>query len=668
MKKIILNTLLFLSTVSFSQNHELGKVTIDELKEKVCPMDTSAVAAILFKKGKTSFHYDESGYYSVTEVETKIKIYKKEGLNFANQSVEFYIGSEPKEEVDFSKAITYNLKGNDIEKTKLKSDGEFTDKKDKYTSVKKITFPNVKEGSIIEFKCEVKSSYFRNFRDWKFQTVIPTLYCEYKTFIPEHYFYNPLIKGSLMPKKTESVGKNTFTYFDRDRNESNGQERKVLNTSQNVEFNEKRTTYILENIPALKQESYVNNIDNYTSTIVHELSAVQFPGDIYKPLATTWESVAKSINDNDKFGAELDKKSYFEDDLNTLISGVVLNSERLNIIFSFVKSRMNWNDYRSVTCDDGVKTAYKNKVGNSAEINLILIAMLRGAGIVANPVLVSTRDNGIPIFPSRTTFNTVIAGVEIDNQIVLLDATNKFSQPNVLPISDLNWLGRLIKKDGSSSEIDLMPKSNSRDILNIIGTINDKGEVSGKIRDQYFDYNAFLFRQKNINISKDAYMEKLEKGHPGLEINDYDVQNSTDLSKPIVENYSFKSTNAIEIIGDKMYFSPLLYFAMTENPFKQETREYPVDFIFPKEGKYNVSITIPEGYVVETLPQPQAMTMPGGLGNFKYIISVNGSQIQLVYILDINQAIIGSENYDLLKNFFKEVVNKQTEKIVIKKS
>ena len=80
MKKVFILAILFLTTLSFSQNHDLGKVTIEELKEKVCPIDTSAVAVVLFNVGKTSFGYDESGFFSITEVQTKIKIYKKEGL------------------------------------------------------------------------------------------------------------------------------------------------------------------------------------------------------------------------------------------------------------------------------------------------------------------------------------------------------------------------------------------------------------------------------------------------------------------------------------------------------------------------------------------------------------------------------------------------------------
>jgi hypothetical protein len=248
-----------------------------------------------------------------------------------------------------------------------------------------------------------------------------------------------------------------------------------------------------------------------------------------------------------------------------------------------------------------------------------------------------------------------------------MDATNKYSMPDILPIRDLNWFGRIIRKNGSSAEIDLMPKSNSKDIVNIMATIKENGEVSGKIRDQYFDYNAFLFRQNNNSVSKESYIEKLEKRYQGLEVGEYAVQNSSDLSLPIIENYDFTTTNAVEIIGDKMYVSPFLVFAQTENPFKQEKREYPIDFVYPDQDKFSVSLTIPQGYVVESLPQSKALAMPDNLASFKYIISNTGNQIQLLYTHDTNQAIIGSEYYEELKSFYKEIVEKQNEKIVLKK-
>ncbi|HOD11047.1 MAG TPA: transglutaminase, partial [Flavobacterium sp.] len=300
--------------------------------------------------------------------------------------------------------------------------------------------------------------------------------------------------------------------------------------------------------------------------------------------------------------------------------------------------------------------------------NLMLTAMFRHVGFEANPILISTRGNGVSFSPSRTAFDYVISGVELNGQVVLFDATNKFSLPNILPIRDLNWFGRIIRKNGSSSTVDLMPKSNSKEVVNVMAEIKSDGEVTGKMRDQYFDYNGYIYRDNNNGITKESIVERIEKKHQGLEISDYDVQNNSDLTKPIVESFSFLTTNAVEIIGDKMYFSPLLFLALTENPFKQEIRQYPIDFVFPHQDKYTISIKIPEGYTFETVPQSIALALPENLASFKYNISNTDNQIQLTFVTDINQAIIGSEYYEAVKEFFKEMVNKNTEKVVLKKT
>jgi predicted acetyltransferase len=121
-----------------AQNFELGKVSLAELQEKVHPKDSSAVAAVLFEKGKNSFEYSqERGFVMITEIKARIKIYKKEGYDWASKSVRFYLDNDAKETVSFSDAITYNLIDGKIEKTKLKSDGEFDEVLNKYWGQKK---------------------------------------------------------------------------------------------------------------------------------------------------------------------------------------------------------------------------------------------------------------------------------------------------------------------------------------------------------------------------------------------------------------------------------------------------------------------------------------------------------------------------------------------------
>jgi len=663
-KKLTLILFLIIFSNSNAQRFDLGKVSLAELQEKEHPKDPSAVAAILFKKGNVTFEYDQNaGFFVVTEVITRIKIYKKEGYEWANQEVNYYADSNTNEKVSVSDAVTYNVVEDKIEKTKLKSDGEFVEKINKYWNRKKITMPNVKEGSVLEFRYTIRSPRYGSLRDWSFQTSIPVNYSEYNTYIPEYFTYNSNQKGFFSPKVIVEKKSNSIMLTSKERITG------VATTfsTDKIDYTETHTKYLSENLPAIKEEAFVNNIDNYTSSISHELSMTKFPNATLEYYSTDWESVTKTIYEYSDFGPELNKTGYFEDDISTLIAGINTPIEKIATIFNFVKTSVKWNDYTGYSCNDGVKTAYKNKTGNVAEINLMLTAMLRFAGLNANPVLVSTRSNGIAHFPSRNAFNYVIAAVETPEELILLDATEIYSVPNVLPLRDLNWFGRLIRKDGTSSQVDLMPKTLSKEIVYMNVDLKTDGSADGKARVQLTNHQALEFRKSILVLDKDNYLEKLETSHSNIEISDYSRENELDLSQPIVEKYSFKDNKSIEIINDKIYISPMLFLNTTENPFKQEVREYPIDFGYPTEEKFNINIKIPEGYVVESMPKGVSLTTGENIGLFKYIIANPEGSVQIVITTDINSAIVPADFYEVLKDFYQQMIDKQNEKIVLKK-
>jgi hypothetical protein len=650
-----------------AQEFKLGKVSIAELEQKVHPKDTVAVAAILFKKGKVTFDYSQSdGFVMYTEVITRIKIYKKEGYDWANKGIKYYLASDYKERVVFSDANTYNLIGGKIEKTKLKSEGEFDEVVNKYVGLKKITMPNVKEGSVIEYKYIIRTPNIGSMRDWDFQTSIPVDYSEFKTYIPEYYVYKPLMKGFVVPKITNEVNRRTISYNYRDKTVPG--ETVVHSTStENLEFNENITIYRADNLAAMKEESFVNNIDNYTTSVALELTMTKYPNQAFEVFATDWDAVVKNIYDSADFGTELNKKDYFEDGLKVALAGLTTQDEIILGVLNYVKSTVKWNDYYGYFCNDGVRKAYKDKTGNVAEINLMLTAMLRNAGLKANPVLVSTRANGIAIFPNRGAFNYVIAAVETPNGLILLDATSKFSTPNVLPFRDLNWQGRLIRKDGTSEEVDLMPKQASNDYIMMSYAIDATGKITGKLRRQRTNHNAMSFRSEIENTKEEEYLEKLENENEKIEIGDYSRTNEKDIQLPITETCSFSGTNLCELIGEKMYINPLLFFTKEHNPFKQEIREYPVDFGYPFLDKYTINIDIPEGYMVETLPKSAQLNMEDNLGSFKFISNASENKIQLSITHQINTPIVSSEYYPMLKEYYQGMIAKETEKIVLKK-
>jgi hypothetical protein len=654
------------SSKSIAQNFELGKVTIAELQEKKHPKDSTANAAILFKKGSTYFVYsNQDGFTLKMEVTLRIKIYKKEGYDWANQMVNFRSGnSSSHEKVYFSNAVTYNLVDGKIEKTKLKGEGEFDEVINKFWSRKKITMPNIKEGSVIEYKYTIETDNLSTPRDWYFQSSIPVNFVEYKIAIPEYYVYNTQLKGFFTPKTVVETNSRQVYLNDKEKNCFTCPPH---NSNTKFDYLETKTTYSSENIPAIKDEAFINNIDNYTFSLVQELSMTHYPNQPLKSYATNWDSVVKSIYDYTDFGSELDKTGYFEDDLKPILAGITSTEQKIDAVLSYVKSAIKWNDYTGYGCNDGVKKAYRDKTGNVGEINLMLTAMLRSAGLVANPVLVSTRSNGIANFPNRAAFNYVIAAVEEGEKITLLDATEKNSTTDVLPFRALNWVGRLIRKDGTSVEVDLMPKKISNDFVTMNYSIDSKGSISGKLRRQMTDYNALAFRNKVEDVKEDTYLEKLENENEKIEIKDYSRTNEKELKLPVVETFSFTGSNLTEIIGDKIYINPMLFYTHRENPFKQEVREYPVDYGYSFLDKYALNIQIPDGYKIETLPASGIFSMQDDLGTFKFMTSSSGNTINVIVMHQINTPIISSEYYEMLKEFYQKMIDKQNEKIVLVK-
>ncbi|WP_310556632.1 DUF3857 domain-containing protein [Flavobacterium sp.] len=659
--KSLIGLLFLLSFIKGSaQKLEFGKVSIAELEEKFHPIDTSAVAAILFKKGKTVFEYHrENGFSIKSECTFRIKIYKKEGLSWANFEVPYYVGYENynDDSVEFSNGVTYNLENGTIVKTKLNSEGKFKNNINKYWNKALITLPNAKVGSIIEFKYTLKSEDIVKFPDLDFQYEIPVKQAEYTTEIPGFFVYKALAKGFLEVKTESKIAPGYLTFADEfDRMKSNS-----------VTFQQINNKYTAYNIPALKTEPFVDNIQNYRLAIKNELEKTQFYEEPVKDYAQTWEGVAKTIYKDKEFGDELNARSYFEQDLKTIIKENLSENEKVDVIFKFVQHKMNWNKLQGYTTRKGVKKAYLENTGNTAEINFILISMLNYAGIIAKPVLLSTVDNGIPVFPNRTGFNHVIAAVEIDNKRVLLDATNKYTLQDIIPLENLNWNGRLIRQDGTSEEINLLPTKPSKTTMNMMVSVDATGKINGKIRIQKTDYDALTFREKYTGINKENYLEKLENQMNGILISDYSIDNSSDNSKPIIENFTFNTENQCEIIGGKLYINPLLFYTQTRNPFEQNNRQMPIYFGYPKQEKYNINIEIPEGYIVESMPKPLKLTTGENVGMFLFNISTEGNKIQIQVTEEMNKAMVSANFYDALKSFYQQIVDKQNEKIVLKK-
>lgn len=579
MKKIF--ALLFLCSTSFifAGNFKMGKVSKEELEERQHPLDPAADAAILYKKGNTHFDIDGGRWVIITEVEVRVKIYTKNGYDRANVAIPYYYKRVSGESVTFSDAVTYNLVNGEIQKTALKNGDEFTEEVTTNRRKKKIMLPNVKERSVIEYKYVIKSPYIHNFPDWYFQEKIPVNYVEYCVNIPQLFVYNRIINSYFELEESTELKRRT-----------------VLDRMSRLSFQEIKQTYSIKDLPAFKTESFIDNADNYRLYVKHELASSTNLDEKETKYTTTWESVAKTLYTDDDFGNQLKKESYFKEDIDAIISGIQSDDKKLELIFNYVKNRMSWTGRYGFFCYDGVKKAYDEHSGSCADINIMLTSMLRYAGLEANPVLISTRDNGFATYASLGAYNYVLTGVELNDKIILLDATEKVSSPDILPVRDLNGSGWLLRKDYTWSEVKLNPSNLSREVVFLTAFLSADGNIKGKLNCKYSDYNALTYKLVNQDLNIDEHLQKLESWLGDVEISDLEFDVNDDKSAQVTVN--FTTNGFAEVVGDKIYLSPLMFYGEDESKFNEEKRLYPLDFVYPSQSRYNFVITIPEEYVI----------------------------------------------------------------------
>lgn len=509
--------------------------------------------------------------------------------------------------------------------------------------------PKIKEGTVIEFRYKIISPYPTSISDVQFQTGIPIRKLKTLIEFPEYYTFNKTSKGFInVPMKTSSRSGS------------------VGSTNYTIDV----FSFEGDNIKALKNnEPYVANINNYRGGMKFELASTNFTsvGGQFKNYSTTWENVSKQIFKSESFGGELKKTSYYKKDLENILQNANTDSEKIGAIFQFVKSNVKWNGFYGKYSDKGVRSAYKENVGNVADINLILTSMLRSAGINANPVLISSRGNGIPLFPTLNGFDYVISMAQLpNNKYVLLDATEKYSTPNILPIRALNWNGRVVTKDGRSSWVKLTTNIHASEENILMVKLTEDLDIEGLIRTKYDNLNALNYRRGKNHLKEEELVTKFEENN-SLEIEEFKVLNKNNLSKAISRNIKFLSEDLVEEINGKIYIEPLLFLTQRKNPFKLEERKFPVDFGTAWKDINRASIQIPEGYIVEKIPEPLAIGLPDNIGVFKFQVQKVGNKIKTFTSLEFNNALIPAQYYPYLKDFYGKLVKKETEKIVLTK-
>lgn len=656
MKKLLTFVIIFLTTFAFCQKNKSKKITIEDLKITHHHTDTSAVASILEKKSTVKFVYTKSnGFHILQDVEYIYKIFNKKGLKYANFEIPYYVGYKEifQDRVNVLEAETYNLEDDKIIKSVVRKESIFKTKHNEFWEIIKIPFPNVREGSIFKIRYQLKTFDIGELPDFHFQYDIPVDYAELRTYIPEFYIY-----------KSTQTGLNTIN-IDSKMSAGSQSFEDEYNRSSSFSFKQVDNIFHLEGIPALKSEPFVDHLENYRITLFHELEVIRMPEQEVKKVAMSWEDVGQSIKSDDVFKDIFSFNKSFDSHLSIILSNDLSKEEMMHKLFRNIQSLTQWNGKYGTYKSKKPENIFQSKTGNISEINGLLIKMLREKEINAYPLLISTIDNGVAVFPTKRKFNAFITAVELNGKTYLMDASDKNSSIDVLPTRNLNGFGQMVKIDHQVIKIDLISTTKSIKRLNMDYNLKNN-MVIGKLRNIYTHHEAYDFLKNNNISNKDNNAEKIEDEYELFNITNLNQEKSeTDNKYIITETFDFESSQMADVISNKLMINPFLDLANYLNPFTSDERKLPIYFGYPHQLRFQANINIDSTMSVEHLPESISIKVEGDLLNFTYRVHQSKDTITASVILNVNQSTYRSYNYEAVKEFFNKMNTKLQEKIII---
>lgn len=664
-KLILIGLILFSNGIILAvprPTFKFGEISIKDFIPTSYKVDSSAAAVYLFDNGKAYFEGNSEGYLSVIYTKhARIHLLNKNGFDAATITLPVYDYSDnTRDKIKKIEAVVYNLENGKIIETKVDKESLFKEKVSRGVTIYKFTFPNIKVGSILEYRYTLEVPNPGGLRTWIFQGDYPRLWSELDLSLPDIYRFTPLAFGSQkLDYDTAFYDTGTFSLIDR----SNSYAKSNLYT---INCGITKSIWGMQNVPGLKNEPYITSIKNFQSRIEFVYTAFAPDNNAPRPVMQNWQQICEELMRDKDFGLELDAPNNFLTEiLNKLKGNDTSQLEIVKRIYAFVRDNFNCIDQDAIYLSQSLRETIENKKGNVADLNLLLTAIYRKAGFAAIPLLLSTRNNGLPSesYPLLRNYNYVLCYLNVNDINYILDASIPMLGFNKLDKQCYNDNGRLISttpsiiKLSSDSLLDLKTTA-------VFAGKNEKGGLITSITATLSYDESRIIRQRLISQNQNNLLAEIKQHFPvDVSINNFQIDSLNNKDEPITISYDLQFPWEDDII----YFNPVIGESLKENPFKAANRKYPIHLNAAFDEVYSMNFLIPDDYIVDELPKSARLIYENNKGLFEYLITKSGSTIYFNMRSKFTTASFEAEEYDQLREYFAQIVKKQSELIVFKK-
>ena len=640
-----------------AQDFTFGSLTPADVKLKRNDLDSFSNAAVLNEYGKAFMVYNDTKGYTelIVEYHVRIKIFNRDGYGHADIVLPTH-RDESGERMDVLseiKAITLNIVDGKVVSLPLDKSQLFREEVSKYLTHTKFTFPGLQDGSIIEYSYRLTSPHIFNFRTWYLQDDIPKVNSLFEALIPGMYNYNVVLRGPFpLDIQDAKLKRGCFRIAGKD-----------IDCSQ--------MTYGMKNIPAFVEEDYMTASSNFKSAIYFELSDIYRLNGSNIKITKEWRDVDRELVTHPDFGGQMKRDNVFKSILPTILAGAPDELAKAKAMYRYIQQHIKWNRYLGKYSENNIKQALEHRSGNIGDINLALIAGLRAAGLDAEAVMLSTRDNGVvnDLHPVLSDFNYVVAKVNIGDDYHLLDASDPFLPFGLLPLRCINGKARVINLKEPSYWIEPKSSQKSTILYALTAELHPDGSLKGQLTTTSNGYTALNKRHELANYNTtEEYIEHIDETHTAFGISGGEIHGITEAEDPLVERYDIDMKLYDGLDAPEIFFNPFFINRVGKNPFNLDERTYPVDMGTAREERVVITVKLPAGYTLKSKPDDYNLALENKGGRYLTQTQLNGDTFTFSQLLALNQATYVPESYFALKEFFSRIIQQEKIDVVLHKA
>lgn len=628
---ILANTFLYAQELS-----DYGVLSNEEINLKHCDFDKDASAVVLLHEAYST--YDDE-HRLITTHHVRVKILKENGFPSANVSIPFY-RKDDFEFIDRVEGMTINFMNGKKEESVLERKSIFTQKNDERLGHVVFAFPAIHAGSIIEYKYRSIMKHYGGLEDWNFQEELPVLVSKYTLIIlPNMEFAYRVNKAPEIPITVKQQTGSGGVYFE------------------------------MRNIPGLGDEPFMDARRDYLQKVIFQLSGYGAGRFGQKKYMTSWDEVTRELLMSGEFGSQLNKNITGTDEFIKQVKSLGSAEEKMKTVFNYIRANMNWNGYYSKYSIDGVKEAWQKKTGTSADINLVLVNLLREAGLETYPMLVSERFHGKvdKAYPFIDQFNSVFACVIIAGRKYYLDATDKTIPAHLTPNAILNTTAFIVNRKAGGLINITNDSAQYSEYISAQLELAENGTLSGNLSVRSIDY-AREKKVQDYKADKNKFLNKY-----------FIVEGTTisgkDLAINNLENDSLSFLQECKVSGQlnttgEYSFLPLnLFTGFNSNPFLSDNRFSNINFGYRRAINLNVTVQLPKNYVVDEIPKSLKLTNPDNDITFirQLVYNKENNSVQCMLKFEFLKSLYETDTYPMVKEMYQKLFDYLKEPVVLKK-